>query len=94
MHQRRTRLDGQCVDPESARAPVSRQATQEVLAREFEEPLCLRVDDDYVSFAIDDDDRVGRSFEETSKSCFNFLPCCGVSNDADDYSTGLSLQRA
>ena len=84
MHQRRTRLDGQCVDPESARAPVSRQATQEVLAREFEEPLCLRVEDDYLAFAIDDDHRVGCCFEETSKPGSNFLTWSDVSNDADD----------
>src|SRR6476620_2245836 len=40
---------------------------QEVLARVFEEPLCLRVEDDHLAFAIDDDDRVGCGFEETSK---------------------------
>ena len=68
--------------------------TQEVLARELEEPLCLRVEDDYLAFAIDDDDRVGCCFEETSKPRFDFLPCSGVSNDADDQSARLGLQRA
>jgi len=68
--------------------------TQELLARELEEPLCLRVDGDNLAFAINDDDRVGCCFEETSKPRFNFLPCSGVSNDADDESTRLGPQGA
>ena len=54
----------------------------------------LRVEDDHLAFAIDDDDRVGRCFEETSKPRFDFLSCGGVPNDADDESTRLGLQRA
>ena len=62
--------------------------------RVLEEPLCLRVEDNHLAFAIDDDDRVGCCFEETSKLFLNFLPCSGVSDDADDQSTPLGLQRA
>ena len=67
---------------------------QEVLARVLEEPLCLRVEDDHLAFAIDDDDRVGCGFEETSKPLLDFPPCRGVPDDADDQSTRLGLQRA
>jgi len=68
--------------------------TQEVLARVLEEPLCLRVEDNHLAVAIDDDDRVGCSFEETSKPLLNFLACRGVSDDADDECPRLGLQRA
>ena len=67
---------------------------QEVLARVLEEPLCLSVDNDDRAFAIDDDDRIWRGFEEASKLRFNFLSCRGVSNDADDQGARLGLQRA
>ena len=67
---------------------------QEILARELEEPLCLRVEDDDLAFAVDDDDRVGRCLEKTSKPRFNLLSCSGVPNDADDERTRLGLQRA
>lgn len=67
--------------------------TQEVLARVLKEPLGLCVKDDHRAFEIDDDDRVGCCFEETSKLRFNFLPCRGVSNNADDESPRLGLQR-
>ncbi len=67
---------------------------QEVRARVLEEPLCLCVEDDDRAFTIDDDDRIGCGFEETSEPRFNFLPCSGVSNDADDERPRLGLQRA
>ena len=80
--------------PKTLRYQCLDRHAQEVLTRELEEPFCLRVEDDHLAFAIDDDDRVGRCLEETPKPCFDFLPRGGVSNDADDESARLGLQRA
>ena len=60
----------------------------------LEEPLRLRVEDDHPAFAIDDDDRVGCGFEETSKPRLDLLPCGRIPDDADDQSPLLGLQRA